>query len=111
MMSYKWIIYAAFVVMYTLGVVHVTSTYTNASWTSKELKRTEDFLQTQKDNETLKNELSKLLQENLTNQEKKNKAFTKELLNEIAKDPRYKSCTTSDSVRDALQRKLDSQPK
>jgi hypothetical protein len=104
-------LYAVFAAIYTLGVVHVTSTYTNASWTSKELKRTEDFLRTTQENEALRKDISKLLQENLEKTRANSKQFTKELLDEITKDPRYKSCRTTDSVRDALQRKLDSQPK
>lgn len=107
----KWMLYAVFAAIYTLGVVHVTSTYTNASWTSKELKRTEDFLRTTQENEALRKDISKLLQENLEKTRANSKQFTKELLDEITKDPRYKSCRTTDSVRDALQRKLDSQPK
>jgi prolyl oligopeptidase PreP (S9A serine peptidase family) len=104
-------IYAALAAIYTLGVVHVTSTYTNSRWTSKELKRTEEFLQKQSDNEALKQEISKLLQANLALSATNGKKLTKELLDALAQDPRYKSCRTTDSVRDALQRKLDSQPK
>lgn len=107
----KWMIYAALAAVYTLGVVHVTHTYTEASWISKELKRTEDFLQKQNDNEQLRNEVSRLLQENLALSATNGKKLTKELLDALAQDPRYKSCRTTDSVRDALQRKLDSQPK
>lgn len=106
----RWMLYVAAVAIYTLGVVHVTSTYTNASWTSKELVRTEAFLKINKDNDQLRKDISRLLQESLVTQASKNKQFTKELLDEIAKDPRYKSCRTTDGVRAALQRKLDSQP-
>lgn len=107
----KWMLYAAFAAVYTLGVVHVTSTYTNASWTSKELERTNDFLKKQNDNQDLRQEISRLLQENLALSATNGKKLTKELLDALAQDPRYKSCRTTDSVRDALQRKLDSQPK
>lgn len=107
----KWVMYAALLLAYSLGVVHVTKTYTDSSWNSKELKRTEDFLKTTQENEALRKDISKLLQENLAQTRANSKQFTKELLDEITKDPRYKSCRTTDSVRDALQRKLDSQPK
>lgn len=106
----KWL-YVAAAVIYTFLVAHVTKTYTDSTWNERELKRTEAFLKINNDNEKLRGELSRVLQDGLSKSAANNKQFTKELLDEIAKDPRYKSCRTTDGVRGALQRKLDSQPK
>lgn len=107
--EYKWHILAALFVIYSVGGWNIATTYNDSSWTKKELQRTEKFLDNQKHNDELKTFISKALQEALANQQKEAAKATKDLIDEIAKDPRYKSCTTTDGVRAALQRKLNNQ--
>lgn len=108
---YKWYVLAVGFLVYSVGVWNVSAGIQNAGFTKKELDRTEKILETTISNQQLADAVSKAVQEALAEYNKTAKEQTKELLNEINKDPRYQSCRTSDSVRDNLQRKLDSQPK
>lgn len=107
--SFKLPAIAIAIVVYSAGVWHVASTYTDSTWAQKELERTEKFIAEQKQNQSLRDEVAKLLKDSLKQREDQSKVYTKELLNELAKDPRYKLCLTTDGVRSAIQRKLDSQ--
>lgn len=100
----KWYIIAGIFVVYSGALWHVSSTYTSSSYVKAELVRT-----------TQDNKLAQSITQKLDDiQGKYNeiaRANTKDLLDELLKDPRYKSCLVTDGVRSAIQRKLDAQPK
>jgi polyhydroxyalkanoate synthesis regulator phasin len=101
---YKYVLVAILFVAYSVFVWNVSSTNTEAKWVAK-------ALDAEVANGKLIATISTKLEDALSKQAKLNKDGTKELLDELAKDPRYKSCTTTDGVRNNLKRKLDNQPK
>lgn len=102
--KWKWYIAGFLFVIYSAGVWHVSGTYATASMVKAELERTQS-------NNQLATNIAKKLDEDKADYAKAARQATKEMLDELLKDPRYKSCRTTDSVRDAIQRKLDAQPK
>lgn len=109
--KYKWYVLAVAFLVYSVGVWNVSAGIQGARFTEKELTRTEEILKNTVNNQQLAATVSKAVQEALAEYNKTAKEQTKEILDEIAKDPRYQSCRVSDSVRNNIQRKLDSQPK
>ena len=109
--QYKLYVYLVLVIVWS-GFVWTTATHLQeAKAVKQQLAQAEKFIQVQVSNDKLKQDLSKLLVEQNTKQRAELKAATKELLNDVLKDPVYKSCLVTDSVRNALKRKLDSQGK
>lgn len=102
--KWKWYIIGFLFVIYSAGIWHVSSTYATASMVKAELERIQS-------NNQLATDISKKLDNDKAEYTKAARQATKEMLDELLKDPRYKSCRTTDSVRDAIQRKLDAQPK
>lgn len=107
--QYKWIAIAIAFLIYSVSVWNVSSGYHATQYTKEKLALTEETLKITKENATLSGQLAKSLQETLDARKDTSTQTTKELIDEIAKDPRFKSCRTTDGVRSALQRKLDSQ--
>ena len=101
---YKYAALAIVFVVYSCFLWNVSSQRATASFVEKQLK-------VEVANAKLVQDISLNLEKALQQQAKLGKEATTELLNELAKDPRYKSCTTTVGVRSALQRKLDAQPK
>jgi hypothetical protein len=101
--KWKWYIISAAFIAYSAGVWHVSSTYATASLTKAELERTQA-------NNELAAKTMKALGEDQQKYAALARQLTKDIANEILKDPVYKSCRVTDGVRDAIKRKLDSQP-
>lgn len=102
--SYKYGIAFALFIAYSVFLWNVSGDRAQAKWVEKQL-------QVEVANAKLVQEISLKLENALSKQASVSKAQTKELLDELAKDPRYKLCLTTDGVRNAIQRKLDAQPK
>jgi hypothetical protein len=90
-------------IVYTGMIWHVSGTYATASLVKAELERTQS-------NNTLAKNITQKLEDTQAKAREESKKQTKELFDELLKDPRYKSCRITDGVRDSIQRKLDSQP-
>lgn len=101
--KWKWYIIGAAFAAYSVGVWHVSSTYATASLVKAELERTQA-------NNVLADRIMKKLGEDQDKYANLARQLTREIANEILKDPVYKSCRVTDGVRDAIKRKLDSQP-
>lgn len=99
----KWYLIGAAFIVYSLGIWHVSGTYATASLVKDELERT------QANNVLAKNITEQLGKDQAAYDTAARKA-TKDLFDELLKDPRYKSCRATDGVRDAIKRKLASQP-
>lgn len=102
--KYKYAALAIAFVVYSVFLWNVSSDRATASFVEKQLEN-------QLANAKLAEDLSTQLDKALKQLAGASKAQTKELLDELAKDPRYKLCLTTDGVRNAIQRKLDAQPK
>lgn len=101
---YKYVALAIVFIVYSVFLWNVSSQRATASFVEKQLAN-------QVANAKLAEDLSTKLDKTLSALTDNSKAQTKELLDELAKDPRYKLCLTTDGVRNAIQRKLDAQPK
>lgn len=107
--KYKWVAVAFIFLAYSVGVWNISTGYHANEYTKEKLALTQDVLKVTRENSELSQQLAKSLQETLEARREASTKTTKELIDEIAKDPRFKSCRTTDGVRSALQRKLDSQ--
>lgn len=101
--KWKWDIVAILFLVYSVGVWHVSGTYATATLVKAELERTQE-------NNTLAKTIVKKLDDTQADYDKKARQATKDIVNELLKDPIYKSCRVTDGVRNAIQRKLDAQP-
>lgn len=101
---YKYVAAALAFVVYSMFLWNVSSDRATAGFVAKQLE-------TQVANAKLAEDLTTRLEGALKKLSSTSKAQTKELLDELAKDPRYKLCLTTDGVRNAIKRKLDAQPK
>lgn len=109
--QYKWYVVAILFLTYSVGVWNVSGRIKDTVHLRDQVRQQEKFIEIQANNEKLREEISKLLQQNLEANSKAFRDTQKELLDEILLDPRYKSCTTTDRVRNALQRQLNRQSK
>lgn len=107
--EYKWVALGIAFLVYSVSVWNISTGYNNTKHVTEKLALTQETLRVTKANSELSGRLAQALTEQLAALETNNKAMTKELIDEIAQDPRFKSCRTTDGVRSALQRKLDSQ--
>lgn len=101
--KWKWYIIGAAFAAYSVGVWHVSSTYATASLVKAELERNQA-------NNVLSDKIMNKLGEDQNKYANLARQLTRDIANEILKDPVYKSCRITDGVRESIQRKLDSQP-
>ena len=101
--KWKWYLAGLLFIIYSLGLWHVSSTYSTASLVKDELERTQS-------NNVLARSITEKLNKQQDDYDKRARQVTKDIISELLKDPIYKSCRVTDGVRSAIQRKLDSQP-
>lgn len=107
--EWKWYIAAVGFLAYSILVWDVSGRVSDNTHLRDQVKQQERFIEIQADNDKLRDDIAKMLAEASVKQRQENTAANKELLNEILKDPVYKSCRVTDGVRNAIKRKLDSQ--
>lgn len=108
--QYKLYVYAALFVMYSLGLWHVASTYTEAKYIQKQLDVAEAVIETNAKNQDIKDAIAKSVAEALAKWRPANEQSNRKIENEITKDPVYRDCKSSPSVMREYQNKLDAQP-
>lgn len=101
--KWKWYALAFLFLVYSVGVWNVSGTYATSTLVQQELTRTQN-------NEKIRVEVAKIVQEGLDAYKTTARKSTEDIINEVLKDPVYKSCRVTDGVRDAIKRKLASQP-
>lgn len=109
--KWKWYIAAILFLIYSVGVWDVSGRVSDNTHLRDQVKQQEKFISIQADNDKLRNDIAKMLVDFAAKQRADNKAANKELMDDILKDPVYKSCRVTDGVRNAIKRKLDSQAK
>ncbi len=109
--EWKYYLAAAGFLAYSVLVWDVSGRISDNTHLRDQIKQQDKFIQIQADNDKLRDDIAKIVAEASIKQRQENTAANKELLNEILKDPVYKSCRVTDGVRSAIKRKLDSQAK
>lgn len=107
--TYKWAALAVAFLIYSISVWNISGTVTSAVYLRDQVKQQEQFIVLQANNDKLKNDISKMLQETLKKTQEDNRLITEDIIREVLKDPVYKSCLVTDGVRGALKQKLHSQ--
>ena len=109
--NWKWYAAGFLLVLWSVGVWNISARITENSYLQLQLNQANAFITANTQNEALRADISKTLTEALAKYSTDNKQNIKDIYDGLAKDPRYKSCLVTDSVRNALQRQLDSQAK
>jgi len=109
--NWKWYAASILLVLWSVGIWSVSSRITENSYLQLQLKQANSFIIANKQNEQLREDITKTLQEALAKSRQDSSQTLKDIYDGLAKDERYKSCHITDSVRSALQRQLDSQAK
>lgn len=107
--TYKWYIAAIGLLAYSVFVWNIAGDAQENSYNKERLAHAQEVIKVQQENLELSKQLSQSQRKLLEESAADNLALTKGLIDEIAKDPRFKSCRTTDGVRSALQRKIDRQ--
>lgn len=97
--KYKWAIGLGLVVLYTIGIWHVSGVYHESSYQKEIVESLEEKLRVQKENENLAHELSAALLENQAKATASAATINKRIKDEVAK---YPNPPIPDSVRDKL---------
>lgn len=96
--------------MYSLGLWHVASTYTETKYIKKQLDVAEAVNEANAKNQDVKDSIAKAVAEALAKWRPANEQSNRKIENEITKDPVYRDCKSSPSVVREYQNKLDNQP-
>ena len=107
--SYKWYAIALLFLAYSVGVWNVSSKVHDTEVARDRLRQAEKIIEIQNQNEELLTAITDQLRATEARLKEQAKKDQKDLLDELAKDPRYRTCTVTDGVRDIYKRKLQSQ--
>lgn len=107
--KWKWYIVAVLFLFVAASSWTVGGKVNDAAHVRKQLQQSELLIAEKVKNDKLQADLILALNEKMTLQKTIVQEAWKEVLNEVATNPVYKSCTHPDRVRNAIQRKLDSQ--
>jgi hypothetical protein len=107
--EYKLYIIAAFLVVWSVGIWHVSGQVKENAFNEERLKNAQAIIKVQEANATLAQRVSKELQEGLQQFADQSKKDKKALTDEIKSNRVYSDCKLTDSVRDQYKRKLEAQ--
>lgn len=110
-LKWRWVLAGALLVVYSVGVWEVSSRMQAYACLQAQQAVLQQQLESQDRNEQLKSAVSASIQKSLQDQATLNRKQTHEIIQEVLKDPVYKSCRVTDGVRESIQRKRDNQPK
>ena len=109
--QYKLYVYAFILVIWSLGIWHVSATYTKADYIKKQLDVAQATIAITKENAITSAAIGKTIEDKLAGLKPQTTVINRNITNEIAKDTVYLDCKSSPSVMREYQRKLDLQPK
>lgn len=107
--KHKWILVAALLLAYSVFVWDVSSKVTDNAYSRERLRHSEQIITMQVENDKLLGDIRSELQASEERLKKQGQQDRKDLLDELAKDDRYRTCTVTPGVRDLYKRKLQSQ--
>lgn len=107
--EYKWIAFGIILLAYSIGVWNVSSKVHDVEVARDRLRQAERIIEIQNQNEELLASIRDELRATEARLKEQAKKDQKALIDELAKDPRYRTCTVTDGVRDLYKRKLQSQ--
>ena len=107
--KWKWYIVGTLFMIVAASSWTVSGKLSDVSHLRKQLQQSEQLIAEKVRNDELQSQLIAALNEKNTLQKTIVQEAWKDILNEVATNPVYKSCAHPDRVRNAIQRKLDSQ--
>ena len=107
--EWKYIILLSLLVVYSVGIWNVSYKVHDVEVARDRLRQAERVIEIQNQNEALLTTITEQLRATEARLKEQAKKDQKDLLDELAKDPRYRTCTVTDGVRDLYKRKLQSQ--
>jgi uncharacterized protein YlxW (UPF0749 family) len=107
--TYKWLFVGIGVILWSMSIWHVASTYTESSYTKDKLKLVQEKLDLREKQANEIAELSKKYQENLETLKPKITTINKEIQREILTNNVYHDCKSTDGVVQQYENKLDLQ--
>lgn len=104
-------IFASLLVIWSIGIWHISSQVTENKYQQEKLAVAEEVLEQQRFNTTLKDSISKDLQEYLSTLQPKITTINKEIQHEISTNTVYAECKSTPDIVREYERKLDLQTK
>lgn len=107
--EYKFYILGILLVVYSIGVWHISGQVKENSFNAERLKNANEIIRIQAANASLSQTISQQLQAGLAQFAQQSKQDKKALSDEIKSNRVYSDCKLTDGVRDQYKRKLETQ--
>lgn len=97
---YKDFLYAGIIIVYSLGVWHVSSNYTASEYRKEKLELQQKAIETTKQRQELADQIGVKIDTSISAMHITQTTINREVIHEITKEPVYTNCiTTPDGVR------------
>lgn len=107
--EYKWVVLAGMFVAVAAGTWNVSSKVSANEFNAERVRLLTQTIEVQKKNDELKKEITKSMLDALAVARVEIQKSNREAIDEIFKDPRYRTCTITDGVRNAYSNAIKAQ--
>lgn len=107
--QYKWVLVSGAFLAACAMSWNISSKVSENEYNSERIKLLNQTIEAQKANDKLKDEITRTLKESMELSQEKIKAANRAAINEILTDPRYRTCTITNGVRNAYRDAISAQ--